>query len=252
MNTLLFTLAAAAQQLTIPAGQFEHGNDMVPDESPRRTVTLQGYKIDVHEVSVQQFEQFTEAAYRDTQWWHSDSRTWHQANPDGAGPEIRAAGRNGNHPVVGVTWHEADAYCRWRGGSLPTEAQWERAACDGRDQRFPWGGDEAVDAVWYSGGKYGHITSVQTQPVRQVDPTLLSPFGAMHMTGNVWEWTSNWYHSTSDDDPTDPTGPESGTWKVLKGGSFMNLPSYSTCTHREPAAPDRVAFTVGFRCAYPN
>jgi len=252
MLTLLLTLAATAQQLTIPAGQFEHGTDTVPDESPRRIVTLQSYQIDAREVSIQEFEQFATAAYHDPQWWHEASIEWHDANPNGAGTDIRAAGRNGNHPVVGVTWHEAEAYCRWRGGSLPTEAQWERAACDGRAQRFPWGDREDVDVVWYSGGKYGHITNVQTRPVQQHDPTLLSPFGAMHMTGNVWEWTTNWYHHTTDEDLTDPTGPEDGTWKVLKGGSFMNLPSYSTCTHREPAAPDRVAFTVGFRCAYSN
>ena len=117
------------------------------------------------------------------------------------------------------------------------------------------GDSEEVAATWYSGGKFGHIQAVHTDAVTDQDPTLSSPLGLLHTAGNVWEWTADHYHREGYAPPgvaaTDPTGPNQGTWRVLRGGSFMNLPSYCTCTHREPATPDRVAFTTGFRCAYP-
>lgn len=227
----------------------------MPDETPQRTISLSAYVIDRYEVTVAEFQAFMSGPASEQTHWSTAGWAWYQANPQGAGAELRSAGRTPGHPVVGVTWYEADAYCRWRGGALPTEAQWERAACgegDPSGPRFAWGEGEDVDAVWYSGGKYGHITGVLTDPARSAEASLLSPFGLAHATGNVWEWTADWYHRASygEGPDADPTGPSEGTWKTMRGGSFMNLPSYSTCTHREPARPDRVALTVGFRCAY--
>ena len=154
---------------------------------------------------------------------------------------------------MAVTWYEADAYCRWKGGSLPTEAQWERAACASQKPgRFAWGNDEMVDAVWYSAGKYGHLQSVLTNAVDDAPDAQLTADGLYHTTGNVWEWTADWYDANyyQQEVSKNPKGNDTGTWKTLRGGSFMNLPSYCTCTHREPAQPDRVAYTTGFRCAY--
>ena len=244
-----------AQQADIPAGSFLRGTGTVPDETPQRTITLSAYRIDRYEVTLAQFHAFMAGPSSEQANWSSEGWAWHEAHPQGAGADMRSAGRTPAHPVVGVTWYEADAYCRWKGGSLPTEAQWERAACgEGPDDghRFAWGEGEDVDAVWYSGGKYGHITGVLTEPPQDAPESLLSPFGLAHATGNVWEWTADWYHRESygDAPDTDPTGRETGTWKTMRGGSFMNLPSYCTCTHREPARPNRVALTVGFRCAY--
>ena len=207
-------------------------------------------------MTVAAFSRFAQEGYQNTDLWSPSGRKWLEKNPQGAGANTRAAGRSADHPVVAVTWYEAEAYCRWSGGSLPTEAQWELAACGAESnpgQRFAWGDDDSIDAVWYSGGKFGHLQNVRTQPADRQDPALHAPGGLMHMSGNVWEWTMDWYDrdGTAEDGLTDPTGPESGTWKTLRGGSYMNLPSYCSCTHREPARPDRVAFTAGFRCIYP-
>ncbi|MDG1479926.1 MAG: SUMF1/EgtB/PvdO family nonheme iron enzyme [Myxococcota bacterium] len=255
MSLLTLLSAAAAQQADIPASSFLRGSGSVPDETPQRTISLSAYRIDHYEVTVAQFQSFMAGPSSTQAHWSLEGWAWHQANPQGAGDAVRSASRALDHPVVGVTWYEADAYCRWKGGALPTEAQWEHASCgegDPAGHRFAWGTGEDVDAVWYSGGKYGHITGVLTEPVQSVDDALRSPFGLAHATGNVWEWTADWYHREgyAEGPDADPTGPERGTWKTMRGGSFMNLPSYSTCTHREPARPERVALTVGFRCAY--
>ncbi len=84
---------------------------------------------------------------------------------------------------------------------------------------------------------------MNTRPVAEAAPASIPASGLLHMAGNVWEWTSSPY-------TRDPGAPAAGPWRSLRGGSFMNLPSYATCTHREPARPDRVAFSTGFRCAY--
>ena len=121
----------------------------------------------------------------------------------------------------------------------------------GQSQRYPWGDDSDRTFRTNDIAKYGLLDSVRTAPVSEQDPALASPVGALHMAGNVWEWTSDWYdRDGTRGDATDPKGPPQGTWKVLRGGSYMNLPSYCTCTHREPAEPTRVALTTGFRCAW--
>ncbi len=246
--------ALAGDPVQVPAGTFRQGREGVPDETPRE-VTLATYGIDRTEVTIADFERFMVQGALDRASWTDDGWAWHQAHPDGAGAPLRAADRSTDHPVVAVTWYEADAYCRWAGGSLPTEAQWEHAACGDGDQRYAWGDGDDAPVTWYSGGKFGHIQGVHTVPAADQDASLASPLGLLHTAGNVWEWTADYYHREGyaplGEPATDPTGPTQGTWRVLRGGSFMNLPSYCTCTHREPALPTRVAFTTGFRCAYP-
>jgi len=203
-------------------------------------------------VSIAEFELFVQQGWTEDKNWSPEGLRWRKRNPQGAGKSNRAASRSNNHPVVAVSWFEAEAYCRFKGGSLPTEAQWERAACAKKESRFPWGESEDVQAAWYSGGKYGHLQSVLTKPSKQAPPEQKTVNGLAHTVGNVWEWTADWYHRESyqQKETPNPKGPSSGTWKTLRGGSFMNLPSYCSCTHREPARPDRSSFTIGFRCVY--
>ena len=255
MLFLCISHSLAQEPVYFSASSFEQGSDFAPDESPKHQVHLDAFSLDATEISIREFEEFVQEGWRNDANWSPEGLRWKEKNPQGAGAKHRAAGRTSNHPVVAVTWYEADAYCRWKGGSLPTEAQWEYAACRSQKPgRFAWGDDEMMEAPWYSAGKYGHLQGVLTEEVNDAPPEQRSKDGLYHTTGNVWEWTADWYHANSYQrtETHNPTGMKSGTWKTLRGGSFMNLPSYCTCTHREPARPDRVAYTTGFRCAYPG
>ncbi len=238
---------AGLDWVALPGGVFPQGDPALPDAPPRE-VRLTAFEMLRHEVTIDQFAAFVAA---DPATWSPAGTAWRAAHPDGAGADHRAAGRPGDHPVVAVTAHEAAAFCAWVGGRLPTEAEWEYAACGTAPRRFPWGDDEAVAARWYAGGKFGALEAVETAPVTEEDPACGGPFGLVHMAGNVWEWTADAYQAAgwTTAPATDPAGPAAaGPWRVLRGGSWMNLPSYATCHHREPARPDRVAYTVGFRC----
>jgi iron(II)-dependent oxidoreductase len=234
---LLWLALVPDTAITVAAGTFQQGSAAQPD-APETRVDLPAFGLDRAEVTVGAFQAWVDAGgYRDRASWSDAGWAWAQQHPDGAGGDQRAAGRGPDHPVVAVTWFEADAYCRAQGGRLPTESEWERAACGGQDRDYPWGDAQDVDAAWYGQAKHGHLSAVDTQPAGVQDAALASPEGFVHMAGNVWEWTASEY---------DPAG----TWRVLRGGSYMNLPSYCACAHREPARRERSAFTTGFRCAW--
>lgn len=249
----VIALAHATDVVEVAGGSGLMGDGNSPD-APRRTVTLSPFRIDRTEVSIASYERFAREGWRARENWSESGWRWAQAQNPQDRSGLRSSGRRSDHPVVAVTWFEADAYCRWAGGRLPTEAEWERAACGGRSQRFPWGDSEDVSFRMNDVAKFGHVDSVRTAAVSDQASELKSPAGALHMAGNVWEWTADWYHrdGTTQDAEEDPAGPDEGQWKVLRGGSYMNLASYCTCSHREPASPERVALTTGFRCVWPN
>ncbi|HCH66687.1 MAG TPA: hypothetical protein DFR83_28045 [Deltaproteobacteria bacterium] len=236
----------------IPAGSFTRGSAREPDAPPQK-VTLSAFQIGTTEVTIDQFSAFKAAGgYSTRRWWSASGRAWLEGHPDGAGDAARAAGRDGSHPVVAVTYFEAEAYCASVGARLPTEAEWERAACGTDDRRYPWGDTESETARWYAGGKFGNIVRVDTAPASEQAESLRSPDGLLHMAGNVWEWTADHYHATNWGGASgrNPKATPDTPWRSLRGGSYMNLPSYCSCQHREPARPDRVALTIGFRCAW--
>ena len=242
--------SAPPDAVHLPALQYEQGSLRAPDEQPVRRVELSAFSMDRAEVSTDAYAQFVRAAWGDNSAWSPDGRAWREANGRGAGRDMRYSGRPGTHPVVAVTWFEADAYCRWAGGRLPTEAEWERAACDGGKSPYPWGDEQPDGVLWSTKTINVGVARVDTAPV--MEDKFPGPTGLRHMIGNVWEWTADWYHREAyqSEGAKDPQGPETGQWKTIRGGSFSNLPSYSTCTHREPAAPSDVRLTLGFRCVY--
>jgi formylglycine-generating enzyme required for sulfatase activity len=195
------------------------------------------YRIDRTEVSVGDFVQFERSgAYTNRALWTTAGMEWLKAHPNGVGAEQRRSQRGDNHPVVAVSFFEAEAYCAWKGGALPTNAQWSRAVCT--TDPYPWGASQQVPAAWFTSGKHGRIQGVMTQEAHQQHPSLEGPNGLKHGAGNVWEWTQDLVI-------------ENQEYRSLRGGSYANLPSYCRCDHIEPALPSDTRLTTGFRCAYP-
>jgi formylglycine-generating enzyme len=187
-------------------------------------------------------------------WWCQISGASWRA-PEGPGSDIL---NRSHHPVVHVSWNDASAYAAWAGQSLPTEAQWEYAARGGLEQKlYPWGdeltpGGRHLCNVWQ--GEFPRLDTAEdgyagTCPVDAFPP---NGFGLYSMTGNVWEWCADWFTPFFVSELTqDPTGPEQGQAKVMKGGSFLCHASY--CNRYRVAArtsntPDSAASNVGFRC----
>jgi formylglycine-generating enzyme required for sulfatase activity len=220
--------------IPIPAGPFVQGSDMRhDDEGPEHQVYLDGYYIDKYEVTNLQYERFLKSTgYRKPVYWVT-----------GTYPRGKAY-----HPVVYVDWFDAKAYCEWAGKRLPTESEWEKAArgTDGRD--FPWGNEFTEER-----GNVPDLGTGGTMPVGSFE-TGRSPYGLYDMSGNVWEWTSDWYkpYEGSADASTNLFYGEKN--KILKGGSWFECAIYncglSAYTYnRSHFAPDVKNNSFGFRCA---
>ena len=153
-----------------------------------------------------------------------------------------------NHPVVGVSWDDAQAYCEWAGLRLPTEAEWEKAACwdatTGRKRVYPWGDEwDARRCNCSEGGKGG------TTPGEAHSPGGDSPYGCADMAGNVWEWVADWLGSYPAGRQVNPTGPHSGTRRVARSGMWNSSSRMARCACRSSHNPDDRLGFWGFRCA---
>ncbi len=206
------TLDLGIQWIQIPAGSFQMGDnfgDGYPPELPVHTVYLSTYFISKHEVTFDQFDAFCEATGR--------------SKPDDWG-----WGR-GTLPVFNITWYDAKAFCDWlsqitgKNIHLPTEAQWEKAA-RGTDQRkYPWG---TTPAPACSLGNFDNCKG-KNQPVGSY-PSGASPYGVLDMAGNVYDWCQDYHSATYYQECADqgtvsnPQGPASGSYRVIRGGCFLD------------------------------
>jgi formylglycine-generating enzyme required for sulfatase activity len=305
--------ASTTDMVWIAGGTFRMGSDRhYPEEAPVHSVRLDGFWIDRTPVTNRQFRAFVEATghvtlaeiapdprdypgalphmlkpgslvfvpprhrvadLRDwSQWWRFElGADWR--HPYGPGSSIRGLDQ---HPVVHIAYRDAEAYARWAGKALPTEAEWEYSARGGLDAaEFAWGdeltpGGRHLANTWQ--GDFPRQNLI-TDGYRRTSPVTAFPpngYGLHDMIGNVWEWTADWYSPGHEADagkpcciPSNPRGgPEEASYdpcqpniriarKVLKGGSHLCAPNY--CRRYRPAARhaqpvDTSTCHVGFRC----
>ncbi|MCP4141375.1 MAG: SUMF1/EgtB/PvdO family nonheme iron enzyme [Chloroflexi bacterium] len=211
----------------VPAGEFIMGSDDGDaDERPMHDVYLDAYYIDRHEVTNALFKACVE-----TGTCQEPTDTTYYSRVSGA-----------QKPVVYVTWGMAETYCEWRGSRLPTEAEWEKAARGTDGRVYPWGSEDSCKHANYSSCQ-GDIIEVGYSQYSQ------SPYGIYDMTGNVWEWVSDWYlENYYQKTPSDnPLGPTSGNSRVVRGGSWET--GGDNVTTSERGGVDRENNKIGFRCA---
>jgi len=233
----------------IPAGSFVMGNSSesaLPDQRPAHQVYLDAYYIDKYEVTNQEYEAFIMAGgYQKRKFWLDEGWQFIQRNKIqnhlGLNKDLYNAP---DQPVIGVSWYEADAYCRWAGKRLPTEAEWEKAARGAEGFLYPWGNEMIFENI-----AYNIANGKRTVPVGSFLNNA-SPYGVMDMAGNVWEWCADWYDETSySKSPSkNPKGPEKGSDRVLRGGSWVSTRMQLQSTYRYHHLPVHRGFTTGFRC----
>ncbi|MBI3537458.1 MAG: SUMF1/EgtB/PvdO family nonheme iron enzyme [Chloroflexi bacterium] len=226
-----------ATMVYVPAGDFTMGsNDGENDEKPVHTVYLDAFWIDKFEVTNALYGKCVDAGKCSAPSENkSYTRSLYYGNSQFA-----------NYPVIYVSWEDANKYCGWASKRLPTEAEWEKAA-RGTDARvYPWSNIFDKNALNSSEGGKGDTTAVGSYA------SGASPYGAMDMAGNVWEWVADWYdpsyYSNAPRIRNNPKGPSSGQYHVVRGGSWFDDRSHVRAAFRDYGFPVIWTIGVGFRC----
>jgi formylglycine-generating enzyme required for sulfatase activity len=220
------------------------GNELEGEMPAHEVEITQGFWIDKYEVTNASFQQFIdEGGYTTEAYWSEAGWKWLQSQAKGQYP-VECKERRPDHPRACVTWFEAEAYAKWRGGQLPTEAQWEYSARGPESFVYPWGNE-------FDETKTNLVKAIGTKPVGSF-PGGASWVGAHDMAGNVMEWVQDWYSVTyrGEQVKVDPPGPEKGNIKIEKGGWWGGpSPSYigrSAYRHFEDP-PGYQDHHIGFR-----
>ncbi|MDF0667358.1 MAG: SUMF1/EgtB/PvdO family nonheme iron enzyme [Nitrospira sp.] len=235
-----------APMIVVPAGSFPMGvpagaRDGGRDEYPRHDVFVDTFAIDKFEVTNGRYLEFVKSTgHRVPQNPRNPTRNLWQ------GESITDSLTD--RPVINVDWFDAEAYCRWAGKRLPTEAEWEKAAKGTSDRRFPWGNVEPTSKhLNYNQPWIGEKTLM---PVGSYEAGK-SPYGLYDMAGNVWEWVDDWYDARyyEKSPKKNPKGPDTGTKKVIRGAGWQNETPTVRIFTRVESDPTVRNESTGFRCA---
>ncbi|MGD8759450.1 MAG: formylglycine-generating enzyme family protein [Anaerolineales bacterium] len=283
-------LADGMTMVYIPAGEFQMGNQGIQwmwdgsltegnlnpqvfiDEGPQHAVYLDAYWFDQTEVTVGMFRAFVEATGYETSaerdGWGAPYKAgpkeeeWpHVEGADWLHPQGPMSNAQDDHPVVQVSWDDAAAYCAWAGGQLPSEAQWEKAARGTDGRLFPWGDIFDGNLGSFCGAEcpvernkeYAYDDGYpRTAPVGSF-PVGASPYGALDMAGNVWEWMADWYSANyyGLSPYENPPGHRFGTERAQRGGAWVDNGSWVRTTVRHSTPGWNRCDDLGFRCAVP-
>jgi formylglycine-generating enzyme len=242
MRTIMFLLLLAFSvpgisqnqadgMVLIPAGEFNMGrNSTAPsDWQPEHRVKISSFYIDKYEVTNQQYFNYCKATNNPLpQFWGMK--------------EFKSGPDYPDYPVTGVSNFDAEKYAKWSGKRLPTEAEWEYASRGGLiDKNYPFG-DQVDSAKVNYGRKFKSVMQVGSFPP--------NGYGLFDITGNVWEWVSDFYGDDyySSSPSENPKGPDSGRFKVIRGGSWHSGAMCVQTFYRNGLSPSWVDFGVGFRC----
>ncbi|MCC5931112.1 MAG: SUMF1/EgtB/PvdO family nonheme iron enzyme [Cyclobacteriaceae bacterium] len=247
-----------SEMIFVEGSTFQMGCDDTRDgncqsyERPVHSVTVSSFHLSKYEITHKQYIDFLNAINCNSNGTYNDPQFGNVTYIDMSLGAIGYSGGRFNFkghqyaltddtPVILVTWFGANAYCRWAGGRLPTKAEWEYAARGGnKSQGYRYSGSNDLNAVaWWQGNIGDGIHPVGTKQANEL--------GLHDMTGNVWEWCDNWFYYYSEDPSTNPKGPATGTWHVLRGGAWYFNTGDSRVAGRfiyYPADPD---ISVGFR-----
>lgn len=276
----------SAGMITVPAGTFTMGSNLQSSDESAHEVYVDSFRIDKYEVPAKDFAEFLNAkGNAGGRYFSSERHSTIAGLPDADKKDPKYAPVKGfeNHPANNVSWYGADAYCRWKGKRLPTEAEWEKAARGSDKREYPWGNelpDDLLARYQKSGDKAGPDVTV---PVNTLGDGA-SFYGVRNMAGNVKEWVSDWYRENYCDycDPagmeylktaaeiicgssnavlpinpagkdvppiTDPRGPRIGSFRVLRGGSWQDSQEKIRSAARFRLDPSDRSGNTGFRCA---
>jgi formylglycine-generating enzyme required for sulfatase activity/tRNA A-37 threonylcarbamoyl transferase component Bud32 len=228
----------AIEWANIPAGTFTMGSPQSEayrrDDETQHEVTLDGFKMSKYEVTFTQYDAFCDATGRSK-------------------PIDNGWGR-GKRPVINVSWDDAKAFAAWAGAQLPTEAQWEYACRAGSQTPFNTGGCLSTNVANYDGNYpySGCNSGAYTEKTMAVGSYAANSWGLHNMHGNVWEWCADWYSNYPTSALTNPQGPSTGSFRMVRGGSLGSRAQYCRSAYRGGYAPDFRNFNIGFRLVSPK
>ena len=242
----------------VPGATFTMGTDADFMTAVPHQVTLSAYWIDRMDVTNAMFAKFVSSQNYTTEA-EKAGKSWVNTNlTEGISEEVRGADWQhpqgptsslsglDQHPVVHVSWNDATAYCAWAGAGLPTEAQWELAARGTDGRAYPWAGDTIDKSYANYNNIIGDTTAVCSYPKGN------SPSGVCDMAGNVWQWVADWYGSYDTSPVSNPTGPTSGQYRVMRGSPWVEFHNWLRSADRNVNSPANSGDDLGFRCARSN